>query len=405
MDRRPRRRALPRRRVQRTRHPGEPPPRAGRTDLRPAPARLERRTGHARRAVRGLRGGRPAEAARLVALDGTVSHEGEGIYGGQAVAAGVAAAMVGEGTDAVVAAALSVVPEDSWTARSLRRAVVAPRSAPGSTTDASPADAGAGRAFGRRHRRLPVDGPGARGGRARLRRIRPRPRGDFTDSVLTAVNMGRDADTTAAVAGALAGALGGASCVPERWAAAIGPGTGQLPAVDGGLPRAGHRRVAHAGRRRAGRPMSSRETAGEVPAAREDAGADDGAEQPHRPGDPRRIEGLLLGIAAGDAAGWPAARHRASRMPEWTQTADARTGHLRRAATRPPPCRCPSRSTSRRNHCGWARPTTPSGPLSRPDPCSPRRGRSSATSGATAGCGPRSTSRGTSWRARSRPRP
>ncbi|OKK19788.1 crystallin [Streptomyces sp. CB00455] len=41
-------------------------------------------------------------------------------------------------------------------------------------------------------------------------------------------------------------------------------------------------------------------------------------------GDPRaqqriRIEGLLLGLAAGDAAGWPAARHRASRMPEWTR--------------------------------------------------------------------------------------
>jgi len=32
-----------------------------------------------------------------------------------------------------------------------------------------------------------------------------------------------------------------------------------------------------------------------------------------------RIEGLLLGVAAGDAAGWPAARHRAARMPEWTR--------------------------------------------------------------------------------------
>ncbi|QIQ07174.1 ADP-ribosylglycohydrolase family protein [Streptomyces liangshanensis] len=40
-----------------------------------------------------------------------------------------------------------------------------------------------------------------------------------------------------------------------------------------------------------------------------------------RPGarDARRIEGLLLGLAAGDAAGWPAARHRAARMPEWTR--------------------------------------------------------------------------------------
>ncbi|CAM5708288.1 hypothetical protein SMICM304S_06176 [Streptomyces microflavus] len=69
--------------------------------------------------------GRPAEAARLVAVDGRVSHEGEGIYGGQAVAAGVAAAMVGAGLASVIAAALSVVPMDSWTARSLRRAVAA----------------------------------------------------------------------------------------------------------------------------------------------------------------------------------------------------------------------------------------------------------------------------------------
>ncbi|MGW2568418.1 ADP-ribosylglycohydrolase family protein, partial [Streptomyces sp. NPDC001537] len=33
----------------------------------------------------------------------------------------------------------------------------------------------------------------------------------------------------------------------------------------------------------------------------------------------RRTVGLLLGLAAGDAAGWPAARHRAARMPEWTR--------------------------------------------------------------------------------------
>ncbi|WP_059005682.1 ADP-ribosylglycohydrolase family protein [Streptomyces specialis] len=35
--------------------------------------------------------------------------------------------------------------------------------------------------------------------------------------------------------------------------------------------------------------------------------------------DPRRIGGLLPGIAAGDAAGWPAGRHRAARMPGWTR--------------------------------------------------------------------------------------
>ncbi|MFI9343349.1 ADP-ribosylglycohydrolase family protein [Streptomyces sp. NPDC052773] len=38
-----------------------------------------------------------------------------------------------------------------------------------------------------------------------------------------------------------------------------------------------------------------------------------------RPRTQTRIEGLLLGLAAGDAAGWPAARHRAARMPDWTR--------------------------------------------------------------------------------------
>ncbi|RAJ65548.1 ADP-ribosylglycohydrolase [Streptomyces sp. Amel2xB2] len=54
-------------------------------------------------------------------------------------------------------------------------------------------------------------------------------------------------------------------------------------------------------------------------APRDGAPERDDGRPPADPGDPRRIEGLLLGIAAGDAAGWPAARHRASRMPEWTR--------------------------------------------------------------------------------------
>ncbi|MEG3626171.1 ADP-ribosylglycohydrolase family protein [Streptomyces poriticola] len=43
------------------------------------------------------------------------------------------------------------------------------------------------------------------------------------------------------------------------------------------------------------------------------------AGSPTAPPEATRIEGMLLGLAAGDAAGWPAARHRAARMPEWTR--------------------------------------------------------------------------------------
>lgn len=132
----------------------------------------------------------------------------------------------------MIAAALSVVPEDSWTARSLRRAISAAqrcRHDPGITrlgteravrsavvvggypwTDLAPEAVGlAFGAFAAAH-------------------------GDFAGSVLTAVNMGRDADTTAAVAGALAGALCGAAALPETWTAAIGPARGScLPSMAG----------------------------------------------------------------------------------------------------------------------------------------------------------------------------
>ncbi|MFG2889621.1 ADP-ribosylglycohydrolase family protein [Streptomyces sp. NPDC048248] len=190
--------------------------------------------------------GRPAEAARLVAIDGTVSHDGEGIYGGRAVAAGVAAAMValpqGPSTgfapggspnvDAVIAAALSVVPEDSWTARSLRRAVGA---AQRSRHDPGITQLGIERAVrsavvigGYPWTDLAPEAVGLAFGAFAA------ARGDFTASVLTAVNMGRDADTTAAVAGALAGALTGAAAIPETWTTAIGPARGScLPSMAG----------------------------------------------------------------------------------------------------------------------------------------------------------------------------
>lgn len=66
---------------------------------------------------------------------------------------------------------------------------------------------------------------------------------------------------------------------------------------------------------RAGLPAAE----GPLPAARTDVAdaAGDGHSGTVPPAG--RVEGMLLGLAAGDAAGWPAARHRAARMPEWTR--------------------------------------------------------------------------------------
>ncbi|MEV2269484.1 ADP-ribosylglycohydrolase family protein [Nonomuraea africana] len=164
--------------------------------------------------------GDPAEAARLIEQDGLVSGEGEGINGGQAVAAAVAAAMAGATPDEVVRAGLSAIPEDSWTARTITRALPLKDSPEGlheavvirhyPWTDLAPeAVALAFAAY-------------LHGG------------GDVEGSVTYAVSLGRDADTIGAIAGALAGAGRGEDGVPDRWAERIGPATGKcLPVVAG----------------------------------------------------------------------------------------------------------------------------------------------------------------------------
>ncbi|GIF96758.1 ADP-ribosylglycohydrolase family protein [Catellatospora citrea] len=45
--------------------------------------------------------------------------------------------------------------------------------------------------------------------------------GDFRAALLGSVNYGRDADSTATMAGAIAGALGGAAAVPAEWSATV----------------------------------------------------------------------------------------------------------------------------------------------------------------------------------------
>jgi ADP-ribosylglycohydrolase len=198
--------------------------------------------------------GDPAEAARLAAVDGAVSQSGEGVHGGRAVAAAVAVAMTGAAPAAVVAAGLAAVPADSWTARSIGAAIRAEREAPSERGGRLRDEAGRGES----------EEPSVTGELAGTREDLARrlheavvtrhypwtdlaPEavalafaaylaggGDVEESVVTAVSLGRDADTTAAIAGALAGAGRGESGVPRRWADAIGPARGTcLPLVAG----------------------------------------------------------------------------------------------------------------------------------------------------------------------------
>ncbi|MEV0586412.1 ADP-ribosylglycohydrolase family protein [Nonomuraea sp. NPDC050310] len=202
--------------------------------------------------------GEPLEAARLVEQDGRVSNAGEGILGGRAVAAGVAAAMGGATPAQAAEAALSAVPADSWTGRSLRRAVdlVTAALADQARADSRAGGAGADFQVGTASAFFEAGTAGATALGEALHEavvVRHYPwtdlapeavalafaaylagGGDVETSVVFGVSLGRDADTIGAIAGALAGAGQGESGVPGRWAAQIGPVAGKcLPVVAG----------------------------------------------------------------------------------------------------------------------------------------------------------------------------
>lgn len=154
--------------------------------------------------------GKPELAAYFAKIDGSVSHAGEGIYSGQAVAAAIAEAMTGASLQNIFHSALANLPKDSWTASSINRAVKIGNDASDiwSALDTlyeslvckvyywpDIAPEAVGLAFG----------------------VISSAKGNFEDSVLGAVNIGRDADTIAALAGTICGALNGIQCIPKRW--------------------------------------------------------------------------------------------------------------------------------------------------------------------------------------------
>lgn len=154
--------------------------------------------------------GNPRLAADLAAEDGAVSDAGEGIFSGQAVAAAVAVAMTGAPLASILRAATDVVPKDSWTVNAIAEGVKIGTASPDVWS-----------ALGPLHSALACSyyfwcdvAPEAVG---LALGIVAAARGRFEDAVVGAVNVGRDTDTIAAIAGAICGASQGFGVIPERW--------------------------------------------------------------------------------------------------------------------------------------------------------------------------------------------
>ena len=155
-------------------------------------------------------------ARELAIADGSVSHAGEGIHSGVAIATAIAGAMQGLSSAKVFEIACNLIPQDSWTYRSLKvveeiitkNANLAKRDLANllleevAVVDYFYADLAPEAVSLALAAVLYGDG-------------------NYVDTLLFAVNLGRDADTIAAMAGAVAGTIAGYSSIPENWKNAV----------------------------------------------------------------------------------------------------------------------------------------------------------------------------------------
>lgn len=155
---------------------------------------------------------------QLTYADGLVSHAGEGIVSGLAISIAISLAMSGEDVEQVVSKMREELETDSWTYRAISEVIKIYQDNKNEETykiidklvnavathDYAFADLGpeavalaiSAVLFGE---------------------------GDFAKTILFAVNLGRDADTIAAMAGAIIGAVVGHQAIPHQWRDSLQP--------------------------------------------------------------------------------------------------------------------------------------------------------------------------------------
>lgn len=151
--------------------------------------------------------GNPGRAAALAEIEAQISHARDGIWGAQAVAASVAAALVETDVIRVIEEGCRHIPQDSWLGRAMNRAM---RIADEEQTIEN--------AWERLHTELwtPVHSTCAEAVPQAYAIFRLTG-GDFRTGLFWAGNFGRDADTISAIVGAFSGAMHGIQSIPHEW--------------------------------------------------------------------------------------------------------------------------------------------------------------------------------------------
>ncbi len=151
--------------------------------------------------------GEPERAAEMAGEEAQISHDRDGIWAAQAMAASVAVAMVGGTTAEIIDAGRAQIPDDSWLGRAMERAMTICTEAediraawePLHTQLWAPEHAVATEAVPQAYALMLLTDT------------------DFADGMFWSSNFGRDTDTIAAMVGAVAGAKQGVEVVPQDW--------------------------------------------------------------------------------------------------------------------------------------------------------------------------------------------
>ncbi|MCF7942410.1 MAG: ADP-ribosylglycohydrolase family protein [Spirochaetia bacterium] len=151
--------------------------------------------------------GDPSEAARLAAIDASVSHDKDGIWAAQAIAASTAVALTGASVEQILEAGMQQIPEDSWLGRRMQLMLEILESG---MSDAEIYDALHTRLWTPKHSSAPEAIP-------QVYALFRLSKGDFMRGFLLSANFGRDADTVCALTLALCAAYSGLDAIPSDW--------------------------------------------------------------------------------------------------------------------------------------------------------------------------------------------
>ena len=151
--------------------------------------------------------GNISRAATLAEIDSSISHWRDGLWGAQAVAAGIAVAMAGGTIDEIIEAALQVIPREAWLRYTMEKALQIVEANKTWEEAWMPLH----NALWSEYKAVVPEAV------AEAFAVFKMTRGDFRQGIIWGGNFGRDADTIAAIVGALSGALNGARAIPISW--------------------------------------------------------------------------------------------------------------------------------------------------------------------------------------------